>query len=446
MILNESDLRQINEYEEKDLLKKRLTQLEDQVKLSEKDKLELNETKQKLLNFEERLMNLEISKSSAREQNIQNNVELTITPIESDPNEKIKKLEEANEKLRYAEDTKLIFCKNKIKDLETQLQNRNNIENSNKELNIQLDVQRKEISRLKAENQTLEANHKKEINNISIKIIELANANESISKERENLSQLNKDLTEANNGLKSDYDLSLSNLEEQKNSNLVVVCAHNNLKNEYENQQFNLEKLERNNESLNEQKRNFEEEISNLTNIKNELEDIIRRGKDEICSHNRKNSQEYITSDSNLQESPDYSALYELYADLNKIILTLFGAIENFIPFCFEESINQSAFSSLKSNIKKEFSPNMDSFKGYVESLITPLLKIDKGFSNLLNFIDLEKLSNYLLNQGKYSKCLNCEKIKLPSSMTKFDCGCFICNEHRFTKFDLHFHLDKKHN
>ena len=131
--------------------------------------------------------------------------------------------------------------------------------------------------------------------------------------------------------------------------------------------------------------------------------------------------------------------------NIHKILINVFSSLENFVQYCKDENLIINAFNSLKSNLLKEFSPNLYSFKGYVESLNTPYYKIEKTLTNLSENVDLNMFTEYLLKRGKYSKCIDCGRVKKEGEFKRLECNCYLCLDHSYTRFDINFHFKKTH-
>ena len=124
---------------------------------------------------------------------------------------------------------------------------------------------------------------------------------------------------------------------------------------------------------------------------------------------------------------PGDKEIYDVYFSLNKIIISLCNAIDSISPVIENEGFNKNAFHTFKLNLSKEFSPNRDSFKGFVESLIIPFEKFDFTNKNIIDHIDLEQIINYMVKIDKYAFCIYCKEIKTKNTLKKLDCRCGIC-------------------
>ena len=357
---------------------------------------------EKKKSFDEKKMLMEEICSIEEELKITNkNLTEYLLKIDLLKEEKKKSFEENNKLIRENE----ILEENKIKILE------------------EISILKTFIS-LRNEDQKNTINYKNEIEN------ENSNNQENIKKlhENEEIFKLTNKISLLENENKN-YQETIKYLEDNllttdKQSNYLIDKI-SSLENENSNYQERIKNLQENND-------NEKEEQYNQLRQKNKLD------------FDRKTS-EISNEDGEKTIFIEFSELFQHFNIYNKIMISIFSSFEKFIPFCKNEEIKISALNTFKSNFKKEFSNNIDSFKGYVDSLKKPFEKLENKLENILESIDLDELSDYLIKKAIYSRCISCSLVKKTNLLKKLDCDCYVCTKTIFTKFDQNYHKHKFH-
>jgi len=293
------------------------------------------------------------------------------------------------------------------------------------------------------------------------KITDLNLKNDGSTEKINNYEQRLKNLENQNNELNEknrEKDNEIENLHSEKNSLIEKIKEKDN---EIENLQ--LEKLNSNEiirdkedeiEKLTAEKTNLDEGINDFKKILEEKQQEINRLSDyNDKMPNRMNSEEYerkirldeMNNFTKLSDNDETQEIFSLTSNIVKILNKFYNLTEIFLNFCKDGNININGFNSLKFNLSQEYSQNLPSFRGYIESLMTPYNKIEETISKIAENIDMDLYSEYLIEKEKYFRCINCSKLRRPQEIKRIECNCHICTNHTFTKFDLNFHKKKAH-
>jgi hypothetical protein len=70
---------------------------------------------------------------------------------------------------------------------------------------------------------------------------------------------------------------------------------------------------------------------------------------------------------------------------------------------------------------------------------------LNKVFNQFYELINIDNFYKKLIEAGRIKKCLICGNLREKKGLKDLSCGCSMCEEHKFSPFDMKLHISKFH-